>query len=71
MKAMSKQVQSARARMEAEQREKEYQEWFESLTDEEKEKHLAEKKASAKRGERALLNLMAMNAAFNGPYSKI
>ena len=71
MKALGRQAQRGRDRIaeeEAKKRHEEYLKWFESLSEEEKEKHLAEKEASSKRARLALQTLGLMSA-IAGPYA--
>lgn len=54
MKALGRQAQRGRDRIAEEEAKKEHEEylkWFESLSEEEKEKHLAKKEASSKKSE--------------------
>lgn len=70
MKALGKQAQRGRDRIaaaEAHKKHEEYLKWFESLSEEEKAKHLAEKEASHKRARLALQTLGLMSA-MAGPY---
>ena len=70
MKALGRQAQRGRDRIaeeEAKKKHEEYLKWFESLSEEEKEKHLAEKEASSKRARLALQTLGLMSA-MAGPY---
>ena len=70
MKALGKQAQRGRDRIaaaEAQKKHEEYLKWFKSLPEEEKAKHLAEKKASHKRARLALRTLGLMSA-MAGPY---
>ena len=68
MKAYSSKVQSAKCRLEADRKEKEYQDWLASLTDEEREQHFAEKEKRAERGRKALAQLSAL-AIIAGEYA--
>ena len=71
MKALGKQAQRGRDRIaaaEAQKQHEEYLKWFESLSEEEREKHLAEKEASSKRARLALQTLGLMSA-MAGPYA--
>ena len=71
MKALGKQAQRGRDRIaaaEAQKQHEEYLKWFESLPEEEKAKHLAEKEASHKRARLALQTLGLMSA-MAGPYA--
>lgn len=71
MKALGKQAQRGRDRIaaaEAQKKHEEYLKWFESLSEEEQEKHLAEKEASSKRARLALQTLGLMSA-MAGPYA--
>ena len=65
MKAYSDRVRRAKERLEADRKEKEYQEWLASLTDEEREQHFAEQKKRAKEGEKALAQLLALRSVFD------
>ena len=71
MKALGKQAQRGRDRIaaaEAQKQHEEYLKWLESLSEEEREKHLAEKEASSKRARLALQTLGLMSA-MAGPYA--
>ena len=71
MKALGKQAQRGRDRIAAAEAQKQHEEhlkWFESLSEEEREKHLAEKEASSKRARLALQTLGLMSA-MAGPYA--
>lgn len=69
MKAYSSKVQSAKYRLEADRKEKQYQEWLASLSDEEREKHFAEKKKSAERGRKRLAQLLTLTSVLGGDYT--
>lgn len=65
MKALGKQAQRGRERIaadEAQKRHEEYLKLFETLSEEEKEKQLAEKEESSKRAKIALRTLVILSA---------
>ena len=69
MKVYSKKVQSAKCRLKIDRKKKEYQEWLASLTDEEREKHFAEKEKSAERGRKALVQLLTLTSVIDDRYT--
>ena len=71
MKAYSKKVSGAKYKLEADRKEKEYQEWLASLTDEEREQHFAEKEKRAERGRKTLVELLAIRSIVDKYSTKI
>ena len=69
MKAYSSKTRRAKGKLESDRKEKEYQEWLASLSEEEREKHFAEKKKSAERGRKALAQFLTLTSILDDRYT--